>query len=256
VDAEQALAELRVLYSLLGQLSKAAGPYTAQRGGFVTSTDERRINEAQQLIARQYGKTKELVRQGFGGTPNITSGGVSGDPFVQLLQHPRGNPLFIRCLKGAIEITNIAIGHFDGLATAPRPKKAIAGASPLALMSPRVQDASEKLYADGHHREAVLAAATELVTLLRELTNAQQLDGLPLVDHALAPKSPRLRINSMQSQTDRDEHRGFYHLCQGVILAFRHPAAHGGPTPSALDAYTSIALIDMLMRRLAAAVTT
>lgn len=78
------------------------------------------------------------------------------------------------------------------------------------------------------HFHACLEATKSIFDRLRNLTGASG-DGAALVDAALAlGKSgvPTLAINSLRTQTDRDEQTGLANLVKGLNGLYRNPTAH------------------------------
>lgn len=78
------------------------------------------------------------------------------------------------------------------------------------------------------HFHACLEATKSIFDRLRSLNGASG-DGAALVDAALAPgKSgvPMLAINSLRTQTDKDEQTGLANLMKGLNGLFRNPTAH------------------------------
>lgn len=60
---------------------------------------------------------------------------------------------------------------------------------------------------------------------MRQLTGVDA-DGYGLVESAMTGGSPKLRINALQTRTQRDEQLGVANLAEGLFSAFRNPAAH------------------------------
>ena len=61
--------------------------------------------------------------------------------------------------------------------------------------------------------------------VLREKTGVDG-DGATLVGQALGGDSPRLRINKLQSETERNEQRGIENILRGMYQAIRNPRSH------------------------------
>ena len=75
---------------------------------------------------------------------------------------------------------------------------------------------------------AVFEAAKGLAERIREKTGLK-IDGVNLVRQSFErPRNglPRLVINSLDSQTELNEHDGFMNLLLGSIQMFRNPIAH------------------------------
>lgn len=72
---------------------------------------------------------------------------------------------------------------------------------------------------------AVFEATKSIAEKLRNRTGLTT-DGARLVDEALSGNSPRIAINSLQTETERSEQAGFGNLVKGVFGTFRNVTAH------------------------------
>jgi uncharacterized protein (TIGR02391 family) len=98
---------------------------------------------------------------------------------------------------------------------------------------------------------AVFEAAKGLAQRIRDLSGVQ-LDGAALVDRVFAIDRPILAINSLQTENEKSEHKGFAMLLKGCFGAVRNPLAH---EPKILwqgedDAADYLSLISLLHRKL------
>jgi uncharacterized protein (TIGR02391 family) len=98
---------------------------------------------------------------------------------------------------------------------------------------------------------AVFEAAKGLAQRIRDLSGIQA-DGATLVDRAFSIEHPALAINSLQTETEQSEHKGFAALLKGCFAAVRNPLAH---EPKILwegedDAADYLSLISLLHRKL------
>jgi uncharacterized protein (TIGR02391 family) len=98
---------------------------------------------------------------------------------------------------------------------------------------------------------AVFEAAKGLAQRIRDLSGTQG-DGAALVDHVFSIDRPVLAINSLQTETEKSEHKGFASLLKGCFAAVRNPLAH---EPKILwqgedDAADYLSLISLLHRKL------
>ncbi len=104
---------------------------------------------------------------------------------------------------------------------------------------------------------AVFEASKGLAQRMRELSGVQG-DGAALVDRIFAIDNPVLAINTLQTETEKSEHKGFAMLLKGCFAAVRNPLAH---EPKLLwqgedDAADYLSLISLLHRKLDACVPT
>lgn len=86
-------------------------------------------------------------------------------------------------------------------------------------------DAVSKSYESGIYKNAILDAIHLLSELLRERADVDG-DGASLVGQALSGDSPRLRINKLQTETEKNEQRGLEQILRGVYLGIRNPRSH------------------------------
>lgn len=98
---------------------------------------------------------------------------------------------------------------------------------------------------------ALFEASKGLAQRIRELSGASG-DGAKLVDTVFSMKQPILAFNSLQTETEKSEHRGFAELLKGCFAAVRNPGAH---EPRILwkgedDAADYLTLISLLHRKL------
>lgn len=98
---------------------------------------------------------------------------------------------------------------------------------------------------------AVFEASKGLAQRIRELSGVQ-LDGALLIDRVFSVDQPVLAINSLRTETEKSEHKGFATLLKGCFGAVRNPLAH---QPKILwqgedDAADYLSLISLLHRKL------
>jgi uncharacterized protein (TIGR02391 family) len=98
---------------------------------------------------------------------------------------------------------------------------------------------------------AVFEAAKGLAHRIREKSGIQA-DGAALIDQVFSIERPILAINTLQTETEKSEHKGFASLLKGCFAAVRNPLAH---EPKILwqgedDAADYLSLISLLHRKL------
>lgn len=107
-----------------------------------------------------------------------------------------------------------------------------------------------ELFQDNYFH-AVFEASKGLAQRIRDLSGIQA-DGATLVDKVFAIENPVLAINSLRTETEKSEHKGFAALLKGCFAAVRNPLAH---EPKILwngedDAADCLSLISLLHRKL------
>jgi uncharacterized protein (TIGR02391 family) len=104
---------------------------------------------------------------------------------------------------------------------------------------------------------AVFEATKGLAQRIRDTTGIQA-DGANLVDQVFSIDRPLLAMNTLRTETEKSEHKGFAALLKGSFAAIRNPLAH---EPKILwegedDAADYLSLISLLHRRLDKCVST
>ena len=104
---------------------------------------------------------------------------------------------------------------------------------------------------EDNYFHAVFEAVKGLAQRIRDNSGIQA-DGAALIDRVFSVDSPVLAINSLQTETERSEHKGFAALLKGCFAAVRNPLAH---EPKILwkgedDAADYLSLISLLHRKL------
>jgi uncharacterized protein (TIGR02391 family) len=104
---------------------------------------------------------------------------------------------------------------------------------------------------------AVFEASKGLAQRIRELSGADG-DGAALIDRVFSVERPLLAFSTLQTESERSEHKGFAMLLKGCFGAIRNPLAH---EPKLLwsgeeDAADYLSMISLLHRRLDGCVKT
>ena len=98
---------------------------------------------------------------------------------------------------------------------------------------------------------AVFEATKGLAQRIREMVGIEA-DGAALIDRVFSISKPMLAINTLQTETEKSEHKGFAALLRGCFGAVRNPLAH---EPKILwegedDAADYLSLVSLLHRKL------
>lgn len=93
-------------------------------------------------------------------------------------------------------------------------------------LDPRVWEAVRETYQARNFTSAILDAMHFLSDLLRERTGLES-DGVALVGEAFGGSSPKLKVNALQSESDRSVQKGVEQLLRGIYQAIRNPRSHG-----------------------------
>ena len=91
---------------------------------------------------------------------------------------------------------------------------------------PELARAVGKLFHDGHYANAIEDACKVIDGLVKIRSGRSDLGGTDLMQTVFSPKTPVLRFNALQTETDRSEQQGMMFLYAGAMLALRNPRAH------------------------------
>ena len=103
---------------------------------------------------------------------------------------------------------------------------------------------------------AVFEAAKSVAQKIRDLTGLT-MDGADLIDATFGLKAPLLAINSLRTETEQSEHKGFASLIKGMFGTFRNVTGHAPKimwSVSEEDALDLLSLVSYIHRRLDKAV--
>ncbi|MGI0016120.1 MAG: TIGR02391 family protein, partial [Nitrososphaera sp.] len=106
--------------------------------------------------------------------------------------------------------------------------------------------AIQSTYQANNYSHAILDAMHYLSNVLRDKTGVDG-DGAALVGQALGGDSPRLRINKLQTETEKNEQRGIESILRGMYQAIRNPRSHEQIEDTQQTADAVIYFIDYLL---------
>lgn len=90
---------------------------------------------------------------------------------------------------------------------------------------PKIIESSRILFKDGHYRDAIYRAFVEVETFVKAKAKSQ-LSGKNLMSEVFRQPNPKIKLNPLVSQTDKDEQEGFMFLYMGATVGIRNPKAH------------------------------
>jgi len=93
-------------------------------------------------------------------------------------------------------------------------------------LHPKIQEVSEKLFINGSYELAIFEAFKAVNNAVKEKTGIIDKDGQSLMSHVFSGNPPILALNSLKSQSEKDEQDGFKFLFMGSMAGIRNPKAH------------------------------
>jgi len=92
----------------------------------------------------------------------------------------------------------------------------------------------------------ILDSTYFLNDLIREKSGLES-DGVSLVGNAFGGVEPLLKVNKMQTESEKNEQKGLEQILRGIITAIRNPRSHQKYNDSQSDAEAVIIFIDYLI---------
>jgi uncharacterized protein (TIGR02391 family) len=102
-------------------------------------------------------------------------------------------------------------------------------------------------YEAGNFTNAILNAAHHTTDILRAKSGVDG-NGVALVGQALGGDAPKLRVNALRSESERNVQKGIEHILRGMYLAIRNPRSHEQFQDNQQDADAIIHFVDYVLR--------
>lgn len=101
-------------------------------------------------------------------------------------------------------------------------------------------------YQADNYTGAILDAITLLMDIIRDKSGLRA-DGASLIGQAFGGASPIIKVNRLQTESEKDEQRGLESLLRGLYTAVRNPRSHEKKTDKKEFADSLICFIDRLI---------
>ena len=86
--------------------------------------------------------------------------------------------------------------------------------------------ASRSLFANGYYALAVQRAWTYIDNLVRDRSGCTDKSGADLMRVAFSPNNPVLKLNALQSMSEKNQQQGYMHIFEGTMIGIRNPRSH------------------------------
>ncbi len=96
----------------------------------------------------------------------------------------------------------------------------------INALHPKILDHCRDLYRNKHYAEAIFTAYKVIFNEIKDITGINDLDGKQLAEKTFSLNSPLIKLNHLQTQSEKDEQLGFMMLFSGAALGIRNPKAH------------------------------
>lgn len=108
----------------------------------------------------------------------------------------------------------------------------------------------KKLFDDSYYSQATFEACKYLDKLISKLSSSEK-NGYQLMMDSFNENNPKVKINNLMSQSDKDEQQGYKFIFSGSVLAIRNPRGHEYLINDTLeDCLDYLSFISMLLRRI------
>ena len=110
----------------------------------------------------------------------------------------------------------------------PQPSDARDRATPFdeLVSDARLQEVSGSLFRDSYFARSVEEAFKLLNNAVKEKSGLADRDGAALMRAAFSADSPTLRLNDLETVSEKDEQRGYMDIFAGSMTGIRNPRAH------------------------------
>jgi uncharacterized protein (TIGR02391 family) len=121
------------------------------------------------------------------------------------------------------------------------------------LISPEIRKGCLKLFKDGHNALAVETAFKLINNYVKSLSGLNKLDGMPLMQTAFSIGNAKIKLNKLETTSDKDEQLGYMNIFAGCMTGIRNPRAHEHDfKDSERTTFELLILSDHLMQKLKA----
>ncbi len=101
-------------------------------------------------------------------------------------------------------------------------------------------------YENSRYTSSILDSIYFLNDLIRDKTGIES-DGVALIGQAFGGKQPRLKVNSLQTESDWNVQEGLEQILRGIIKAIRNPRSHEKYSDKVIDADSIIIFVNWLI---------
>ncbi|MDN3365409.1 TIGR02391 family protein [Priestia megaterium] len=105
----------------------------------------------------------------------------------------------------------------------------------------------QKNYENASYKNAILDAMHLLTETIRNKTGLEG-DGHALVGSAFGGENPKIQLNKLQTESEKNVQNGMQELLRGLYRAIRNPRSHDSSNDSVADADAIIHFIDYILK--------
>jgi len=106
----------------------------------------------------------------------------------------------------------------------------------------------ESNYLKDNYTGAIQDSVYHLADLIRLKSNLKS-DGVTLISRAFGSKTPKIKLNKLQTDSEKNIQKGTQSLLNGIFQAIRNPRSHGKIIDTKIEANKIIIFIDYLINQ-------
>lgn len=95
----------------------------------------------------------------------------------------------------------------------------------LDLLHPVIFESSYEQFRSGRYRDAVLNSIVAIFDLIRRRSGVDK-DGAQLIGEVFSLDAPKLIFSELDTESGKNDQKGFIQILQGAYLGIRNPKAH------------------------------
>jgi uncharacterized protein (TIGR02391 family) len=123
----------------------------------------------------------------------------------------------------------------------------LGGMNIQSALDDRLWVAVQDSYENGNYTTAIMDAIFFVAELIREKTGLDS-DGAPLTGQAFGGDNPPLKVNALETESEKNVQRGVESILRGVFQAVRNPRSHGKHEDTKQDADAFLLFLGYLLR--------
>ena len=184
---------------------------------------KQKLDDQEEQLSRQFGRLGPFIVR-LNTIQFIIDEGITVNPWTSAFvdDFPARKQQSLRMLTR--ELSRI-IGHYEAI-----DKESILLEDTNILfdalkLHPRIDRVSRATFEDGHYAEAIRNAFKEVIVTAREVSGLRDLDGKKLMDQAFSVTNPKIKLNNLVTQSEKDEQQSFLLMFGGAALGIRSPKA-------------------------------
>ena len=202
-----------------------------------SETQIRSLDTLRLKLQRDHGRLHYIISK-YGGNAYVSIVNIKCEVFSYSLSSLDMGFRGLEALDAAISVVNRAIGKLESTPSASIEIQDInvtqcpenIAEMPNLLFDkmqfhPKVVETSKSLFETGHYAQAIFEAFKAINNFVKEKTG-QSLDGKDLMAKVFREQDPLIKLNKLETRSERDEQEGFKFLFMGAMVGIRNPKAH------------------------------